>query len=58
MRAAQLISVLPVVPALAGLALSSWRFRAHDPLQGLAFALAGMILMIVTAIRMPDSGRP
>ena len=57
MFARKLISALPLVPVLAGLALSVWRFRADDVIGGLAFCLGGMVLMIVVAIRLPDPGR-
>ena len=46
-RGTVVASVLPFVPALAGLALSIGRFRAHEPLAGLAFALGGLLLMVV-----------
>jgi len=41
---------VPFLPVVAGLWLSSLRFRAHDSLGGLAFGLGGMILMFVLAI--------
>ena len=50
------LAALPLVPVLVGLALSAWRFRVGDDWGGLAFGEAGMILMIVVAIRMPASG--
>ena len=55
----RLHSYLPFVPVLAGLVLSAWRFRAADPLGGLAFGLGGMLLMVVAVIRMaPDDLSP
>ena len=36
---------LPFVPCLAGLALSVRRFRAEEPVAGLAFCLGGVLLM-------------
>jgi hypothetical protein len=54
--ASLLLNALPFVPVLGGLALSVTRFRAQDPLGGLAFGLGGLLLMVVAAIRLPDPG--
>jgi hypothetical protein len=51
----RLASALPLVPVLAGLVLSVWRFAARDPVGGLAAALGGLLLMIVVAVRLPAS---
>lgn len=48
-------SWLPLLPVAVGLGLSAWRFRLDDPLGGLGLGLGGMALMIVVAIRLPDS---
>ena len=48
-------SIVPLVPMVAGIGLSAWRFRAGDGLGGLAIGLAGMALMVLLAIRMTDS---
>jgi hypothetical protein len=45
--------VLPFVPFLIGLALSTWRFRLDDGLGGLAFGLGGVVLLIALAMRLP-----
>ncbi len=45
------LSFLPAIPAIAGIPLSVWRFRADDGFGGLAFCLAGMLLTIVVAVR-------
>jgi hypothetical protein len=47
------IDLVPFAPAVAGILLSTWRFRAHDGVGGLAFGLGGMLLMIVLAVRLP-----
>ena len=57
MRSSMLAAVVPIGSILAGLALSVWRFRADDPIGGLAFALGGVLLMIVLAAWIPDSDR-
>jgi hypothetical protein len=46
---------VPLLPLLAGIALSIGRFRADDPLGGLALGLGGMVLMVVAAIRTPPT---
>ena len=58
MRPPRWLAVVPFAPVLAGLALSVWRFRADDPVGGLAFALGGMLLMLVLAVWLPDAGGP
>jgi hypothetical protein len=50
MRASRWSTVLPFVPFLAGLALSTWRFRLQDAVGGLALGLGGAIAMIVVAV--------
>lgn len=50
-------SFVPVLPALAGLALSILRFRAHDPLGGLAAGLGGFLLMFPLAVWISRSPR-
>ena len=58
MRASgRFLLALPVLPALAGLALSIWRFRADDSFGGLASCLGGMLLMVLAAVRLPASDR-
>ena len=54
MLAQKLASLLPFIPAFAGLGLSAWRFGLHDQVGGLAFGLGGMLLMVVMAIRLSD----
>ena len=49
------VHALPFVPFLVGFTLSAWRFRAHDPLGGLAFGLGGVILMVVVVLRLSAS---
>jgi hypothetical protein len=49
-------SYVPVLPVFAGLAFSILRFRAGDSLGGLACALAGILLMLVLATRVPHGG--
>ena len=49
------LSALPFVPVLVGFWACVWRFRQSDELGGLAFGLGGVALMIVVAIRFPDS---
>jgi hypothetical protein len=53
-----LVSVLPVVPMLVGLAASIWRFRADDPVGGLASGVGGVLLTIAAAVLLPDGDRP
>jgi hypothetical protein len=48
---------LPLLPALAGLVLSAWRFRAGDPFLGLVLAEGGMVLMVVLAARVREEPR-
>jgi hypothetical protein len=47
------LSIVMFLAPFAGLALSVWRFRAGDPLGGTAASLAGMLLMVVLATRLP-----
>lgn len=54
MRSPKLSPVVPLGSILVGLVLSSWRFRADDPIGGLAFALGGVLLMIVLAAWIPE----
>jgi len=46
---ARSIDALPFVPAVVGIAISILRFRAGDPVGGLAGSLAGVLLMAVVA---------
>jgi hypothetical protein len=48
-------SVVPFLVLLAGLALSVWRFRDGDPVGGLACSLAGVVLMMGIAMRLPEA---
>jgi 1,4-dihydroxy-2-naphthoate octaprenyltransferase len=48
-------NLLPFLPVVAGLALAVWQFRALNPGAGLAFALAGLLLMVIVASRLPHS---
>lgn len=43
-------SLLPLSVLAAGTALSSWRFRADAPVTGLAFALGGVIAMVLLVL--------
>jgi hypothetical protein len=49
-------NVLPFLPAVAGLAISAWRFRMGDSVAGLLAGLGGFALMVVVATRLPDVG--
>ena len=46
---------LPFVPALAGLALSTLRFRVHDAVGGIAACIGGLLLMVVVIFRLPGA---
>jgi len=46
---------LPLVAFVVGTVLSAWRFRAHDPLGGLAFGLGGTVVMIGLGVWSRDS---
>ena len=46
---------LPFVPALAGLALSTTRFRVHDAVGGIAACIGGLFLMVVVVFRLPGA---
>ena len=59
MRARDVVQgVLPFVAFLAGLVLSTLRFRAHDPLGGLLFGEAGFVAMLALAILLPRTRAP
>ena len=50
--------ILPLLPILAGVWLSAGRFRAHEPLAGIAWALGGILLFTLLVFRLPGaSGR-
>ena len=51
-----LVSVVPFVPAVLGVALAAWRFRVNDGFGGLAYGLGGMVLLVVLAIRLSPRG--
>lgn len=53
-RTPLVVSALPFLPVLAGLVLCTWRFRAHDPIGGLAFGITGLLGMVVVIFRLPD----
>lgn len=47
-------AIVCALPAIAGVLLSAARFRAHDPIGGLASALAGLALTVVVVFRMGE----
>jgi hypothetical protein len=49
-------SVLPIAAALVGQGLSILCFRADHAFGGLAWALGGMIALILLAMRVPPTG--
>jgi hypothetical protein len=58
LRSRFLAALLPSSAVLGGLALSVVRFRAQDPVGGLALGLGGMLLMIVLTVLLPGPERP
>ena len=44
------VSLLPLLLLVAGTALSSWRFRSDAPVAGVAFALGGVIAMVLVVL--------
>lgn len=57
MSSTTVVGVLSLLPFLAGLVLSVWRFRVHDPLGGLGCALGGILGMLVVILRMTAGPR-
>jgi hypothetical protein len=55
MPRARWLLVLPFLFFFVGLGLSTWRFRLHDALGGLAFGLGGVVALIVVAAILPAS---
>jgi hypothetical protein len=50
-----LSSFVPFLACFVGLGVSILRFRADDPLGGLVGGLAGVVLMMAIAMRLPAS---
>ena len=47
-------SLVPFLPVVIGFVVGVWRFRVGDELGGLGSNLAGVLGMIVLAIRVPS----
>ena len=52
-----LVDLIPLLPILAGVWLSAGRFRAHEPVAGVAWAVGGILLCVVVVFRLPSASR-